>query len=52
MKNIIEKFENIEDKRHASYIEHKLSEILVLVMGAVISGITELADMMVYFASK
>ena len=42
----------IEDPRHEGYIEHKLSDILLLVMGAVISGMTELADMMTYFNSK
>ncbi|MEG0509605.1 MAG: ISAs1 family transposase [Eubacterium sp.] len=52
MENIREKFSQIEDKRNESYIEHNLVDILILVMGAVVSGITELADMMVYFASK
>ena len=52
MDSIREKFATIEDKRHAGYVEHKLADVLILVMGAVMSGMTELADMMVYFASK
>jgi len=52
MEEIRKKLGNIEDTRHAGYIEHKLVDVLILVMGAVVSGITELADMMVYFASK
>jgi len=45
-------FETIEDKRHQGYVKHKLSEILIMVMGAVVCGITELSDMMVYFEKK
>ena len=52
MEELREKFSQIEDTRHASYVEHNLVDVLILVMGAVISGVTELADMMVYFASK
>ena len=52
MEQIREKFANIEDTRHAGYVEHNLIDVLILVMGAVLSGITELADMMVYFTSK
>jgi len=50
--NIRELFNKIEDPRHKSYIEHKLGDILLLVMGAVVCGITELSDMMTYFDSK
>jgi len=46
------KFEVLKDWRHEGYVKHKLSDILVLVMGAVICGITELADMMVFFENK
>lgn len=52
MEDIRGRFERIEDPRHAGYIEHKLADVLIMVMGAVLSGITELADMMVYFVSK
>lgn len=41
MDNIREKFTKIEDTRHASYIEHNLVDVLILVMGCVVSGITE-----------
>lgn len=52
MEELRERFSQIEDTRHPSYVEHNLVDVLILVMGAVISGVTELADMMVYFASK
>jgi hypothetical protein len=49
MEPIKELFETIEDPRHEGYIRHRLGEVLILVMGAVICGVTELADMMVCF---
>ncbi len=52
MEQIREKFSQTEDTRHSGYVERKLVDVLILVMGSVISGITELADMMVYFANK
>lgn len=52
MEKIREKFSEIEDRRHAGYVEHNLVDVLILLMGSVASGMTELADMMVYFASK
>ena len=52
MERIKEMFGTIEDNRHQSYIEHKLSDILIMVMGAVICGITGLAEMQVYFEKK
>ena len=52
MEEIREKFLQIEDTRHTGYVEHKLVDVLILIMGSVVSGMTELADMMVYFASK
>jgi predicted transposase YbfD/YdcC len=45
-------FAVIEDIRHPGYVKHKLVDILIMIMGGVICGITELADMMVYFESK
>ena len=45
-------FINIEDKRHGGYVKHNLVDVLILVMGAVVCGITELCDMMVYFEEK
>jgi predicted transposase YbfD/YdcC len=52
MEDIRVKFAVIDDYRHSGYIKHKLADVLTLIMGAVISGITELADMMVYFENK
>lgn len=45
-------FSNIEDSRHQGYVKHELVDVLIMIMGGVICGITELADMMVYFESK
>jgi predicted transposase YbfD/YdcC len=45
-------FSKVEDLRHKGYVKHKLCDVLVLVMGAVICGITELAELMVYFEKK
>lgn len=52
MEQIKELLSRIEDPRHAGYVKHKLCDVLIMVMGAVICGITELADMMVYFENK
>ncbi len=52
MKYIRQKFEQIHDPRHGSYVEYNLVDILVMVMGAVLCGVTELADMMVYFEKR
>ena len=41
-----EKFKEIEDKRHSSYVEHKLSDILILIMSAVLCGLDGLAEIM------
>lgn len=49
MKEIKELLNTIEDPRHEGYVEDKLSSILILIIGAVICGITELCEMMVYF---
>ena len=52
MERITQIFSEINDPRHSSYREHALSDILTLLMGAVVCGIAELADMMTYFSSK
>ena len=49
MEEIKGMFAIIEDPRHESYVKHELYDILVLVMGAVICGMTEIRDMMTYF---
>ena len=45
-------FSIIEDRRHQGYVRHNLCDILIMIMGGVICGITELADMMIYFENK
>lgn len=52
MTKIRSKFAIIEDWRNQSYVTHKLSDVLVMIMCAVISGVTELAGMMEYFENK
>ena len=52
MEEIEGQFNAIKDPQHQSYVAYRLSEILMPVMCAVICGITELADMMVYFENK
>lgn len=52
MERIRESLSQIEDTRHASYVEHNLVDVLILIMCSVVSGVTELADMMVYIESK
>jgi predicted transposase YbfD/YdcC len=51
MELIREKLEMIEDLRHSSYIEHRLSDVLIIVMCAVLCGLDELGDI-VLFAQK
>jgi predicted transposase YbfD/YdcC len=41
-----EKFNAIEDKRHPSYIEHKLADALIIIMSAVLCGLDGLAEIM------
>jgi hypothetical protein len=50
--NIKEKFMDIEDPRHQSYIEHKLCDVLTIVMCAVISGLDQLSDIMMYAENR
>ena len=44
MEYIREKFSVIEDKRHQSYVEHKLADILIIIMSAVMCGLDGLAE--------
>lgn len=50
--NIKEKFASIEDPRHPSYIEHKLCDILTIVMCAVMSGLDQLSDIVMYAQNR
>ena len=47
-----EKFAIIDDPRHPGYIEHKLTDILVIVMCAVMCRMDTLSDIMEYAESK
>lgn len=49
---MLEKFEIIEDPRHQSYVKHKLSHILIIVMCAVLCGLDELGDIMTFAENK
>ncbi len=45
-------FEEIEDPRHPSYVEHKLSDVLTIVTCAVLSGLDTLDDIVTYEHEK
>jgi predicted transposase YbfD/YdcC len=50
--NMQEKFANIEDPRHQSYVEHKLCDVLTIVMCAVMSGLDQLSDIVMYAENR
>lgn len=52
MENIRAKFMIIEDWRHAGYVEHKLVDVLIIVMCAVLCGIDELSGVIMFAQSK
>ena len=52
LSTIKEKFESIEDDRHQSYVEHKLCDILTIVMCAVLCGLDQLSDICEYAEGK
>jgi len=52
MEKIREKFEEITDERHAGYIKHKLSDILILVMCGVVCGLNTLEEITSYGKNK
>ena len=47
-----EYFNEIADKRHQSYVKHRLQDILVMLMCAVLCGLDELSAVMVYIQNK
>jgi predicted transposase YbfD/YdcC len=49
---IREKLSIVPDYRHASYVGHKLSDILIVVMTAVLCGLDQLNSIMVYAHEK
>ena len=47
-----EKFSVMEDKRHQSYVDHKLSDILILIMSAILCGLDGLAEIMEHSVNR
>ena len=45
-------FNEIADNRHQSYVKHRLQDILVMLMCAVLCGLDELSAVMVYIQNK
>jgi predicted transposase YbfD/YdcC len=41
-------FEGLKDTRHQSYVEHKITDILIIVMCGIFSGLDELQDIVTY----
>jgi hypothetical protein len=48
MENMQAKFSVITDTRHPGYVEHNLADVLVIVMCAVLSGLDELGDILLF----
>ena len=52
MDKIREMFEEIDDLRHQGYVEHKLSDVLIIVMCAVLCGLDELGDILLFAQNR
>ena len=52
MDKIKEKFLAVQDKKHQSYVEHKLSGILVITMYAILCGIDSSGGITCYAENK
>jgi predicted transposase YbfD/YdcC len=52
MEKIRERLSLVQDYRHSSYIGHKLSDILIIVMVAVLCGLDQLNELVVYANEK
>jgi hypothetical protein len=48
MHSVCKKLASIEDPRNQSYITHKLIDILIIVMCAVLCGISNLEEIVLY----
>lgn len=48
MREIQRKFSEIEDTRHQGYVEHKLSDVLTIVMCGVLCGLDSLGDLVIF----
>jgi hypothetical protein len=47
-----EKLSRIEDKRHQSYVEHNLVDVLIIIMSAVLCGLDELSEIMTHAQNR
>jgi predicted transposase YbfD/YdcC len=52
MDYIKKKFELIEDKRHQGYIDHNLSDVLIIIMCSILCGLDGLAELVVFAQNK
>ena len=52
MDEIRARISTISDPRHASYIKHQLSDILLIIMCGVLSGLDTLGDLALYANEK
>ena len=50
--SVRKKFSEIEDARHQSYVDHKLTDILIVVMSAVLCGLDELGDIITFAQNR
>lgn len=52
MEEIRARMSTIEDPRHQSYVKYPLSDILIIIMCAVLSGLDTLGDLVIYAKNK
>ncbi len=52
MCDLREHFQEINDLRHQGYVEHKLSDVLIIVMCAVLCGLDELGDIVLFAQNR
>ena len=51
MEAITEQMSKIEDPRHPSYVKYQLTDVLIIIMSAVLCGIDTLGDLESVFIS-
>ncbi len=52
MNYIKEKLATISDTRHSGYVEHNLTDVLIIILCAVLSGLDGLAEIAIYATNK
>ena len=52
MEEIRARMSGIEDPRHQSYVKYPLTDILIIIMCAVLCGLDTLGDLVIYAKSK